>query len=78
MTLKAQIIPQYVTIAGYAWAVLMIALGLGTIAVALTGNMKLRTIHVSVVAVGAKIIAFVVQYVVFRILVTNRIRALGA
>jgi hypothetical protein len=35
-------------------------------------------IYLSVVAVGAKIVAFVVQYVVFRILVTNRIRALGA
>jgi intracellular septation protein len=73
-----QTIPQYVTIAGYAWAVLMFALGLGTIAVALTGDMKLWAIYVSVVAVGAKLVAFAVQYVVFRILVTSRIRALGA
>src|SRR5689334_14097943 len=67
-------IPEYVTLAGYAWAALMFALGFGTIAVALTGNLKLWTIYVSVVAVGAKVIAFAVQYLLFRILVTNRIR----
>jgi len=68
-------IPEYVTTAGYAWAALMFALGAGTIAVALTGDMKLWAIYVSVVAVGAKIAAFAVQYVAFRILVTNRLRA---
>jgi intracellular septation protein len=68
-------IPEYVTIAGYAWAALMFALGAGTIAVALTGDMKLWAIYVSVVAVGAKIAAFAVQYVAFRILVINRLRA---
>ena len=73
----ADAIPQYVTLAGYAWAVLMIALGLGTIAVAMTGDMKLWAIYVSVVAVGAKVLAFAVQYVAFRILVTRRIRAVG-
>ncbi len=74
----AQTIPQYVTFAGYAWAVLMIALGAGTIAVALTGDMKLWAIYVSVVAVGAKLAAFAVQYVAFRLLVTSRIRAIRA
>ena len=71
-------IPEYVTIAGYAWAALMFALGAGTIAVALTGDMKLWTIYVSVVAIGAKVAAFAVQYVAFRLLVTNRIRAVRA
>ena len=71
-------IPEYVTIAGYAWAALMFALGLGVIAVASTGDIKLWAIYVSVVAVGAKIAAFTVQYVAFRILVTNRIRAARA
>jgi hypothetical protein len=33
---------------------------------------------VSVVAVGAKALAFAVQYVVFRILVTGRLRAASA
>lgn len=68
-------IPEYVTIAGYAWAALMFALGAGVIAVASTGDLKLWAFYVSVVAIGAKIAAFAVQYVAFRILVTNRIRA---
>jgi intracellular septation protein A len=71
-------IPEYVTIAGYAWAALMFALGLGTIAVAATGDMKLWAIYVSVVALGAKVIAFAVQYAAFRIIITNRIRAARA
>jgi intracellular septation protein len=71
-------IPEYVTLAGFAWAALMFALGLGTIAVAATGNIALWTIYVSVVAVGAKILAFVLQYVLFRILINQRLRAARA
>src|SRR6202046_4974344 len=51
-------IPEYVTVAGYAWAALMFALGLGTIAVASTGDLKLWGFYVSVVAFGAKAVAF--------------------
>jgi intracellular septation protein len=76
--IAVETIPEYVTFAGYAWAVLMFALGAGTIAVALTGDLKLWTIYVSVVAVGAKIAAFAVQYVAFRILITGRVRAARA
>lgn len=68
-------IPQYVTAAGYAWAALMFVLGLGTITVAATGDLKLWTIYVSVVLIGAKVAAFAIQYVAFRLLVTSRIRA---
>jgi intracellular septation protein A len=68
-------IPEYVTLAGYAWAALMFALGAGTIAVAMTGDMKLWTFYVTVVLVGAKIAAFAIQYVAFRILVTSRLSA---
>jgi intracellular septation protein len=71
-------IPDYATIAGYAWAALMFALGAGTIAVASTGDLKLWAFYVSVVLVGAKLAAFAVQYVAFRILVTSRIRAARA
>ena len=74
----AETIPEYVTIAGFAWAALMFALGLGTIAVALTGDMKLWAIYVSFVAVGAKIAAFAIQYVAFRLLFTRRLRARAA
>ena len=77
-SIVAETIPEYVTAAGYAWAALMFVLGLGTIAVALTGNIKLWTIYVSVVLVAAKVLAFAIQYVVFRVVVTSRIRAARA
>src|SRR3954454_18045915 len=60
-------IPEYVTAAGYAWAALMFALGLGVIAVAATGDVKLWAFYVSVVAIGGKVAAFAVQYVAFRL-----------
>ncbi|SDJ78474.1 MULTISPECIES: inner membrane-spanning protein YciB [Bradyrhizobium] len=68
-------IPEYVTVAGYAWAALMFVLGAGTIGVAMTGDMKLWTFYVTVVLVGAKIAAFAIQYVAFRLLIGSRIRA---
>jgi len=68
-------IPEYVTVAGYAWAALMFVLGAGTIGVAMTGDMKLWTFYVTVVLVGAKLAAFAVQYVAFRLLIGSRIRA---
>jgi intracellular septation protein len=71
-------IPEYVTVAGYAWAALMFALGAGTISVAMTGDMKLWTFYVTVVMVGAKIAAFAIQYVAFRLLVGSRLRAARA
>ena len=74
----SETVPEYVTIACYAWAALMFALGAGTIAVASTGDLKLWAFYVSVVLIGAKLTAFAVQYVAFRVLVTNRIRAARA
>ena len=68
-------IPEYVTFAGYAWAALMFVLAAGTVSVAMTGDMKLWTLYVTVVLVGAKLAAFAIQYAAFRILVGNRIRA---
>ena len=68
-------IPEYVTFAGYAWAALMFALAGGTIAVAMTGDMKLWTFYVTVVLIGAKLAAFGIQYAAFRLLVGSRIRA---
>jgi len=69
-----QTIPEYATAAGYAWAALMFVLAAGTIAVASTGDMKLWAFYVSVVLIGAKIIAFAIQYVAFRVLIGNRLR----
>jgi intracellular septation protein len=76
--LVAETIPEYVTAAGYAWAGLMFVLGFGTIAVAMTGDIRLWTIYVSVVLVAAKVAAFAIQYVTFRLIVTSRIRAARA
>jgi intracellular septation protein A len=74
----AETIRDYVTMAGYAWAILMFLLGAGTVAVAATGDLRLWAIYISFVSVGAKILAFAVQYVVFRILVTTRTRTARA
>ncbi|MDO8400170.1 MAG: septation protein IspZ [Bradyrhizobium sp.] len=74
-SIVTETVPEYVTVAGYAWAALMFVLGAGTIAVAATGNIKLWAFYISVVLIGAKLIAFAVQYVAFRVLVTQRIRA---
>jgi len=76
--IAVETIPEYVTAAGYAWAALMFALGAGTIAVAATGDLKLWAFYVSFVAIGAKILAFAIQYAAFRILITGRIRAARA
>lgn len=74
----SETVPEYVTIAGYAWAALMFALGAGTIGVALSGDMKLWVFYVTVVLISAKIAAFAIQYVVLRLLVTRRLRAAAA
>ena len=68
-------IPEYATLAGYAWAGLMFILAAGTIAIAATGDIKLWAFYVSVVLLGAKIAAFAIQYVAFRFLIGSRLRA---
>jgi hypothetical protein len=71
-------IPTAVAAAGYGWAILMFVLGLGTIAIAFTGDLKLWAFYISFVAIGAKLAAFAIQYVTFRLLVTQRVRAIRA
>jgi intracellular septation protein len=68
-------IPRHVTIAGYAWAVLLLLLGAGTVAFAVNGDVKLWAFYVSVVAVGAKVLAFALQYAVFWLALRARSRA---
>jgi len=68
------VIPHLAIAAGYAWAMLMFVLGLGTIAVAMTGDLKLWAFYVSVVSVGAKIAAFAIQYFAFRIIIRRKLR----
>jgi intracellular septation protein len=61
--------------AGYAWAGLMAALGIANIGVATYADFATWVWFVSVVLVAAKLGAFGLQYVVFRAIVTRRIRA---
>ncbi|MBR0904398.1 septation protein IspZ [Bradyrhizobium liaoningense] len=68
-------VPEYVTAAGYAWALLMFVIGAGMIAVASTGDLKLWAFYLTVVAGGGKILAFAVQYLVLRLIVSSRRRA---
>jgi hypothetical protein len=44
----------------------------------MTGDMKLWAFYVSVVAIGAKVLAFAIQYVVFRVIVGRKLRAAAA
>ena len=68
-------VPEYVTAAGYAWAALMFVIGAGMIVVASTGDLKLWAFYLTVVAGGGKILAFAVQYLVLRLIVSSRRRA---
>ena len=66
-------------LAGYAWAALMAALGLGNILIALYAPFAIWVWFISVGAVGAKVAAFLLQYVVFRTIVRGaRRRAEGS
>jgi intracellular septation protein len=60
-------IPEPVVVAsGYAWAALMLTLGVLNIVVALTLPFRVWAWFVSAGAAGAEIVAFMVQYIVFR------------
>jgi hypothetical protein len=53
----------------------MVTLGLTNIAIAATGDVRLWAWFVSVGAMGAKIVAFGVQYLIFRSIIYRKIRA---
>ena len=59
---------------GYAWAALMFALGLTNLYVAATFSVAAWAWFISVGAVGAKVVAFLVQFAVFRVFVRRRLR----
>jgi intracellular septation protein len=59
--------------AGYAWAVLMAALGLANLIIALYLDLATWAWFVSVGAVGAKLAAVALQYAVFRTIVRRRL-----
>lgn len=68
-------IPDYVIAAGYVWAALMFATGVGVITAASYGDMKLWVLYVSLIAPAIKIAAFTIQFVIFRLAIGQRLRA---
>jgi intracellular septation protein A len=73
----AETIPECVRLAGYLWAALMFVIGAGVVAAALTGDIKIWTTYVMVVAPAAKVAAFAAQYIAFRLLIRGRMRSLA-
>ena len=67
-----------ITATGYAWAALMAALGLANLVIAVNFDFATWAWFVSFGAVGAKVFAFALQYVVFRTLVRRRLLAAAA
>src|SRR5580704_810280 len=69
-----QNLPENIPIvAGYAWAGLMAALGLANIGFVLYGDLSAWAWFISIGAVGAKIAAFLLQYVVFRTIIRRNL-----
>ena len=66
-------------VAGYAWAGLMVGLGLANMAIALWAPIAFWVWFISMGAIGATVAAFVLQYAVFRTMIRRaRRRAEGA
>ena len=59
--------------AGYAWAALLAALGIVNLVIALRFDFTTWAWFISVGSVGAKLAAFALQYVVFRVIARQRI-----
>ena len=69
---------RVLTTTGYAWAALMIALGLLNIYVAMSFSIILWARWILVGALGAKIVALIVQFIVFRTLVRRNMHSVQA
>lgn len=67
-----EVAPDLPTAAGYWWAALMMAIGVGVVATAMSGDAKLWGLFVFGVAPAAKIVALVVQYAVLRLAIRRR------
>ncbi|MEA2857758.1 MAG: hypothetical protein QOH98_2079 [Methylobacteriaceae bacterium] len=72
---KEHVSANAIVAAGYCWAALMVTLGIINIGIAATGDMRVWAWFVSVGAMGAKIVAFGVQYLIFRSIIYRKIRA---
>ena len=68
-------LPERVIIgAGYGWAGLMSALGLANIIIATQLDIRVWAWFISFGAIGAKLAALLLQYAVFRIMVTRKLQ----
>jgi intracellular septation protein A len=66
-------VPRAVIVAaGYAWAVLMAALGFTNLIIALYFDLRVWAWFVIVISVGAKLCALALQYAVFRSILRRR------
>ena len=69
-------LPESVMVgAGYAWALLMLVLGAANLFVAMLLSFKAWAWFITFGAVGAKVVAFLVQYVVFRSIIRRKLMA---
>ena len=59
--------------AGYGWAALLVALGLANLFIALRFDIAIWAWFISVGSVGTKLVAFALQYGVFRAIVRQRV-----
>ena len=68
-------VPETVIIgAGYAWAGLMVALGATNLVVATQSDIRVWAWFISFGAIGAKLAALLLQYAVFRMIITRKVR----
>jgi intracellular septation protein len=61
--------------AGYAWAALMFVLGALNLFVATTMSMRAWAWFITFGAIGAKVVAFLAQYWIFRSIIRSKLRA---
>ncbi|MBV8889045.1 MAG: septation protein IspZ [Alphaproteobacteria bacterium] len=72
-------VPEPVIVAaGYAWAALMMILGAVDFGFARHGNIAAWAWFISVGALGAKLVAFALQYAIFRAIIRQRLVASAA
>ena len=75
----AQNVPEPIIVAaGYAWAGLLAAIGIVNLGFAAYGDIAIWAWWISVGAIGAKLAAFALQYVVFRTMVRRRLTEVPA
>jgi intracellular septation protein len=72
-------VPETVIIgAGYAWAGLMVGLGVANVVIATQLDIRVWAWFISFGAIGAKLAALFLQYAVFRIIITRKLRSTRA